>query len=348
MIGSTQGSRTDRSSRGRRGTRTGPHSQGTAGIAPTQDGRRLHYQYKPATHDDHRVPAVVFESGLACGRSYWAAVQRELAGSAPTIVYDRSGLGRSAPDNRPRTLRRLADDLIDVVDYVDERLAPSAMVLVGHSWGGPIVRLAAADRPERIAGLVLLDPTDEGCGDLFTTANRRANRRVQLLSVALARIGALPLVYRSTLAALPDDARHDFRVEGFTRAAMRTRGAELASYTTDLESLRAADPDRPDLPMTIVSAASTSPGISVRSRAALTAAHRSRTDRMPDGRHLVADCGHMVPTERPATVAAEIARIIAATACDIDARGRRAGRPRASAGHADSRTGPIESVSPPA
>jgi pimeloyl-ACP methyl ester carboxylesterase len=49
-------------------------------------------------------------------------------------------------------------------------------VLVGHSWGGPIVRVAAAGVPERIAGLVLVDQTDEGCDMFFSSASERQAR----------------------------------------------------------------------------------------------------------------------------------------------------------------------------
>ncbi len=286
------------------------HSQGRPATARTRDGRELYYMHRPGS--GARTPLVVFEGGLACTRSYWAAVQQHLADSVATVVYDRSGLGRSAPDAGPRTLRRLADDLVDLLDHLGGRFDASQFVLVGHSWGGPIVRVAAADRPGRIAGLVLVDPADEACDAMTTPAARRAARRGHRLSVALARIGALRLAYRNMLAALPADARHDFRKEGFTVAAMRARGAELGCFATDLEQLRTAGPDRPEIAMTIVSGDSTSPGISAASRAALNAAHRHRADRVPHGRHIVATgCGHMVPTECPALVAAEISRMTA-------------------------------------
>ncbi|WP_414940225.1 alpha/beta fold hydrolase [Amycolatopsis sp. cmx-11-51] len=39
----------------------------------------------------------------------------------------------------------MADDLDDVLDH----FGPGLYVLAGHSAGGPIVRLAAARRPDR-------------------------------------------------------------------------------------------------------------------------------------------------------------------------------------------------------
>ena len=85
-----------------------------------------------------------------------------VAARTTTVAYDRSGLGRSSHDPAPRVLSRLVDDLVDVLDH----LGDGPFVLVGHSWGGPIVRCAAAEVPDRVAGLVLVDQTDERC-DLF-------------------------------------------------------------------------------------------------------------------------------------------------------------------------------------
>ncbi|MGW0594332.1 alpha/beta fold hydrolase [Streptosporangium sp. NPDC002607] len=68
-------------------------------------------------------------------------------------------------------------------------------ILVGHSAGGPIIRLAAAGRADRIAGLVLVDPTDV----LFAPAFRRLERTVIRANVLLARTRLLAWAYRTAL-----------------------------------------------------------------------------------------------------------------------------------------------------
>ncbi|MET7402474.1 alpha/beta fold hydrolase, partial [Dactylosporangium sp. NPDC005572] len=57
---------------------------------------------------------------------------------------------------RPRTPARLADDLGALLGSLT-----GPFVLVGHSWGGPIVRLLASRNAAPVKGLVLVDPSDE-------------------------------------------------------------------------------------------------------------------------------------------------------------------------------------------
>ncbi|MFF2228052.1 alpha/beta fold hydrolase [Streptomyces globisporus] len=289
------------------------HSQGEAGRARTRDGRELHYQWLPGPVGPGRArPTVVFEGGLAAGRSYWAGAQAALADVAPTVVYDRSGLGRSpaAPAGVSRRLHTLAEDLGDLLDHL-ERVGPGGpFLLVGHSWGGPLVRLAAAAQPARVAGLVLVDPTDESCDLLFRPAMRRAERIGQVVTVALARLGLLGRAYRSLTATLPPDAAADMRAEGYTVAMTRTRGRELEDAAGDLRALLENPPGLAGLPVTVVSAGRVSPGMpkSVRDRA--TASHAYRARQSPHGRHVVLpEADHMVLTASAAELAEEIRRL---------------------------------------
>ncbi|MDA3649878.1 alpha/beta hydrolase [Saccharopolyspora indica] len=280
------------------------HSQGAPGTATTRDGRELFYMRRPGAPD---APTVVFESGLAASRSYWAPAQVAVADRAPTVVYDRSGLGRSAPDGHPRTLQRLAADLGDLLDH----LGPGPFVLVGHSWGGPIVRIAAAANPARIAGLVLLDHTDEACDLFFHPSVRRAEKIGQAISSLLARLGLLAFAHRDLLAPLPDDAKAEMRAEGFTVGTIRTRAAELASVVADMTALRDDPLDPLDVPVTVISAGRTSTGMNARIRAALNASHEHRAEQHRLGRHVYApNSGHLVPTGDPELVAAEIHRML--------------------------------------
>ncbi|MGK5729439.1 alpha/beta fold hydrolase [Streptomyces sp. URMC 124] len=246
---------------------------------------------------------MVFEGGLAATRSYWAPAQQALAKSARTVVYDRSGLGRGAPDpSGRRHLARLADDLGDLLDH----LGPGPFILVGHSWGGPIVRLAAAARPERIAGLVLADPTDEACDLLFDPSIRKLEKSRLRMAMLLARLGMFGLLFRKVTAALPPDAAADMRAEAFTVTAIRSMGAEQATVEADLRALLDHPPALGDLPVTVISATRPTLGMSAQARTSVNASHAYRARQSPRGRHVLAhQADHMVPTAEPGIIVTE-------------------------------------------
>ncbi len=64
------------------------------------------------------------------------------------------------------------------------------VVLCGHSWGGPIIRVAASSMdPELLAGLVLVDPSDEGARLYDSHGWVLSERLTALLMPVLARTG---------------------------------------------------------------------------------------------------------------------------------------------------------------
>ena len=118
------------------------------------DGRRinLYCQGKGA-------PTVVLDAGLGEGAWTWRTVQGRIAATTRVCAYDRAGYGLSDPGPEPRDLRALTRDLEAVLTAAR---IPGPYVLVGHSAAGLTTRLYAYRHPERVAGLVLIDPSTEG------------------------------------------------------------------------------------------------------------------------------------------------------------------------------------------
>lgn len=272
--------------------------------ARTRDGRELHLERAGSGS-----PTVVFESGMGASRSTWGAVAPTVAEHTAAVVYDRSGLGRSPADSAPRGLARQVDDLLDLLDHLGDR----PFVLVGHSWGGPIVRSVADRAPDRIAGLVLVDQTDEGCDLFFAKTAARRVRFVQLVGPMAARLGLLRRGVERLAERLPDEAARAMVDEDTTVASIRTFTAELVGSTEDLRDLRAHPHRLPDVPVTLISGlrpARTERG----RRPELVAAHRARADALPQGRHVGAEqSGHHVPFTEPRLVIDEILRVVAAS-----------------------------------
>jgi pimeloyl-ACP methyl ester carboxylesterase len=105
---------------------------------------------------------VLFDAGGSDWSVIWALVQPAVARNARACTYDRAGLGYSDSDPGPRTPFAIADDLHRVIRAAD---LARPLVLVGHSLGGFNVKLYTALYPDDVAGLVLIDPSEERDSD---------------------------------------------------------------------------------------------------------------------------------------------------------------------------------------
>lgn len=103
-------------------------------------------------------PTVVLEAGLADSLESWSRVQPEIAGFARVCSYDRAGYGYSDPGPMPRTSDRIAAELHAALRAAGEK---PPYLLVGHSFGGFNVRVFNGKYPDEVAGLVLVDATQE-------------------------------------------------------------------------------------------------------------------------------------------------------------------------------------------
>ncbi len=104
------------------------------------------------------TPTVVFEAGAGSPLEAWTRVQREVSAFSGTISYDRAGNGLSTKGATPRDGRHIAMELHAALSHAR---IPPPYILVGHSLGGPYIRIFAGMYPAEVAGLVLVDPTQE-------------------------------------------------------------------------------------------------------------------------------------------------------------------------------------------
>lgn len=116
---------------------------------------------------DHRLraliqgrggPAVVFECYGAAYLEHMNRVQPAISELTTTVNYDHAGHWASEPGPRPRDAHRIAEELHDLLA---ELAVSPPYILVGFSFGGPYVRVFAGKYPNEVAGIVLVDPTQE-------------------------------------------------------------------------------------------------------------------------------------------------------------------------------------------
>ncbi len=104
-------------------------------------------------------PTVVVENGLGDFSFDWTLVQSRVSAFTRICTYDRAGYAWSDPGPKPRTFAQLNLELHDALVKLGEH---GPFVLVGHSYGGPVIRNFAATYREQVAGMVLVDSAFEG------------------------------------------------------------------------------------------------------------------------------------------------------------------------------------------
>jgi pimeloyl-ACP methyl ester carboxylesterase len=99
-------------------------------------------------------PTVILEAGLGDFSVEWSLVQLEVAKFARVCSYDRAGDGWSELGPHPRTMRQIVYELHTLLQNAAVK---PPLVLVGHSYGGCLVRLYAMTYPQEVVGMVLVE-----------------------------------------------------------------------------------------------------------------------------------------------------------------------------------------------
>ncbi|MBY6539821.1 alpha/beta fold hydrolase [Rhodococcus sp. BP-349] len=249
---------------------------------------------------------VLFEAGLGKSRSTWSLVQPQLTDSARTVVYDRAGYGRSDPAPEPRTFEALLTDHLQVLDDVVD----TPCILVGHSYGGPIVRRAALARPEKVKGVVLVDEVPEIAGATLIDRSMGGATAFYRAQVALARVGLLSAAHRRTyFRRLTGSALREAVDESGTVRAARTALAEWKQMIPGVKRLEATGPHFPRVPLTEITA-DRNGGSEPRADDFLYRAHHDIAE-AAGGRHVVAtSSSHDIQLTEPRLVVEETLRMI--------------------------------------
>src|SRR5262247_2344492 len=99
-------------------------------------------------------PTVILEAGVGDFSVECGLVQKNVSKFARVCSYDRAGDGWSELGPYPRTLRQIVYELRTLLNNGGVK---PPLVLVGHSYGGWLVRLYASTYPAEVAGMVLVE-----------------------------------------------------------------------------------------------------------------------------------------------------------------------------------------------
>ncbi|MEQ1783807.1 MAG: alpha/beta hydrolase, partial [Hyphomonadaceae bacterium] len=113
------------------------------------------------------APAVLFDSGAGSDSTAWHGVWQEVGKTTLSCTYDRAGLGLSDPGPFPRDTAAVANDIEAMLTAA---AIPGPYILVGHSLGSYHTREFANTRFDKMAGLVLIDPSGDGQDARFKAA----------------------------------------------------------------------------------------------------------------------------------------------------------------------------------
>ena len=252
-------------------------------------------------------PLVVFEAGIGTGASMWATVQELVAKRAHTVAYDRAGYGRSSDDHLRRPFDRLTADLAAMLEALDLK---TPAVLVGSSLGTLILHSFAKAYPERVAGMIFVDPA---VGDILKRRQLTVIRTIYTVLTALSYLGLhRPLwsaMMRPVTSKMPPVDQAQLIQDLCDKHTVRTAARE-AYAVTDVPTLTEILAGLPKVPVVVMLGEQADRG-EAKGRAAMANIFRSAMQSYPGGQFVTANrSGHFIPWQEPELVAETILRML--------------------------------------
>ena len=241
------------------------------------------------------APAVILDTGLGGTSADWGFVQPDVARFTRVCSYDRAGMGYSDTGPSPRTARRIASELAELLDRSG---IDGPVVLVAASSGGFNVRVFASDYLQRVAGLVLVDASHEDQPHEIP----RLARFVPLLStVGVLRL--LDISFGPRLESLAPSTRQFARATSFRAAGYQAAADEIMHIRESASEVRGSR-RKLSIPLVVVTGGQ---------GADATWRHlqRDQVTLSERGCQIIAqDAGHVVVVDQPQVVVDAIRRVV--------------------------------------
>ena len=210
-------------------------------------------------------PTVVIEGGGGLATNYYHWLNEGLKDSLRVFRYDRAGIGYSDPSNTLRSPEIIAKELHKLLRKSGE-LPP--YILVGHSLGGPYVKVFTELYSEEVSAIVMIDATHADRINGFNLPAKNSFKFKSMIwlydvqavlgdmGIMMAYDNIMGPIYQRKKEGLPDSINNrtvDFLVDG---KSIRAFGREFSEYHSTL--IRASEIDGFDsLPVRVFPAVDT-------------------------------------------------------------------------------------------
>ena len=277
-------------------------------------GRSLHLHVQ-----GEGSPTVILEAGLAGGHLDWTLVAPEVAKVTRVVTSDRAGLWWSDVATTSQTARRVVEDLCTALD---KKHIEGPFVLVGHSLGGLHARMFYYMHPDDVAGLVLVDSSDESdmatlpkeCRDKAAEAEQVLGLASKLSTFGVTRLMAKMLPkgeFGPDITAFPESVQSAWVDLGNRRSQLETIVHELYVLGETCTQINEAAIPLGDLPLTVLTAGKAPFDFGQDYLDAWMDVQTGLVKLSSSSSHrVVEDSAHYIHIEKPDVVIEEIRRIV--------------------------------------
>lgn len=241
---------------------------------------------------------VILEAGLGSISIDWSEIQPKVSKIAKVLSYDRGNYGWSKTRRQALTARDYVEELKELLEKLD--LQPP-YTLVGHSFGGLIMRLYASLYPEQVKGLFLVDAVHE---NQYAPGNQNRGFKWLVTFGYVTSLMGLPRILKQKAGRkfLRGEKNHYLNYTGYTMGAYRTIYQEYMDIAISADQLKNAKPLLSNLPVTVLS----SNNLEERwvQQQLLLSKLTARTE------HIQTDKGHSIHLEDPFVVTNAIIKLL--------------------------------------
>jgi pimeloyl-ACP methyl ester carboxylesterase len=207
---------------------------------------------------------VVIESALGACIGEWFDIAEKLSASHTVLLYERAGMNFSGKSSKERTPLNIAQELHELLELLPHS---DKIIIIAHSQGGLYAQQFARLYPEKIRGLILLDPLSANDNEFknLLTPNEFKKSGVDKFSrlgipKAMAKMH-LGFLIKALMKSAPPFYYYDFEAE--TKEYILNSLTKVSTYETAMDEYKLSHDEKyitglkskggfPDIPLILI------------------------------------------------------------------------------------------------